>query len=104
MDSIALAQPALSLAAKVQARASITGPETGEGIGERLWNLVLEARAAGIDAEAALRSVALAKIDKFRAAEDETAEDEAADDEAAEDEAAEDETADDDTAEDDVAE
>ena len=62
MDSIPLAQPALSLAAKVQARAEITDPEPGDSIGEQLWNLVLRASAAGIDPELALRAVALAKI------------------------------------------
>jgi XTP/dITP diphosphohydrolase len=71
MDSIALAQPALSLAAKVQARAQLAADDRidGDGIGERLWNLVAEARAAGIDAEAALRAVALARMSEFRAAE-----------------------------------
>jgi len=65
MDSIALSQPALSLAAKVQARSEETAI-AGAGIGERLWNLVAEARATGVDAEAALRQVALTKMAELR--------------------------------------
>ena len=65
MDSIALSQPALSLAAKVQARSGEKA-RAGAGIGERLWDLVAEARAAGIEAEAALRQVALTKMAEFR--------------------------------------
>jgi XTP/dITP diphosphohydrolase len=70
MDSIALSQPALSLAAKVQARAQMGGFDQADGIGERLWNLVAEAREAGIDPETALRAVALEKMADVRAAED----------------------------------
>jgi XTP/dITP diphosphohydrolase len=72
MASIALAQPALTLAAKIQARAARTGsdpgtPEVG-GIGERLWALVTEASAAGLDAETELRRVALRRMAGFEEA------------------------------------
>jgi XTP/dITP diphosphohydrolase len=74
MDSIALAQPALSLAAKVQARAARAGldPGTQEGgdIGERLWALVAEATAGGVDAESELRRVALRRMAALRTAGD----------------------------------
>jgi XTP/dITP diphosphohydrolase len=80
MDSIALAQPALSLATKVQYRSSpmasekaasaTPDPDVVDAIGERLWSLVAEARAAGVDAETALRKVTLAKMDAFREAEE----------------------------------
>ncbi len=66
MDSIALSQPALSLAAKVQARAQQEAVEQADGLGERLWNLVAEARAAGVDAESALRAFTLSKIAEYR--------------------------------------
>ena len=60
-EGVALSQPALSLAAKVIARAATAGiplaaaPSglTAEEIGERLWDLV--AAAGDVDAEAALR-------------------------------------------------
>jgi XTP/dITP diphosphohydrolase len=81
MDSIALGQPALSLAAKIQSRAASAGIDldtlpsareagagkvAGAGIGERLWALVTEAAASGLDAEAELRRVALARLDRAR--------------------------------------
>src|SRR5262249_21354897 len=86
MDGIALAQPALSLAAKIQSRAASAGidltsdapadgaPSNGEDksgrtVGERLWALVEEAGAIGIDAEAGLRRVALARLERVRDAE-----------------------------------
>jgi len=86
MDGIALAQPALSLAAKIQSRAASAGidltsdapadgaPSNGEDksgrtVGERLWALVEEAGAMGIDAEAELRRVALARLERVRDAE-----------------------------------
>jgi XTP/dITP diphosphohydrolase len=76
MDSIALAQPALSLAAKVQARAARAGlartDDTADDIGERLWRLVAEAVSTDTDAEIELRRVALARIAAFRSAEDQT--------------------------------
>jgi XTP/dITP diphosphohydrolase len=72
-EGVPLGQPALSLAAKLQSRAAKAGlrvdPPTREGIGERLFALVAEARAAGVDPEAALRSVARGYLDAIRAAE-----------------------------------
>jgi XTP/dITP diphosphohydrolase len=72
MDSIALGQPALSLAAKIQSRAGRAGidlegadvrPAAAEpSLGERLWALVAEATASGLDAEAELRRVALTRL------------------------------------------
>ena len=72
MDSIALAQPALSLAAKIQeraARAGLDSPERAAGLGGTLWDVVSVARTEGIDAEAELRRLALARLDDFRTAE-----------------------------------
>lgn len=81
MDGIALSQPALALAAKVLARAESADPEltrpaqttpaqqraTLEAeLGDRLFSLVEQARAAGIDAEAALRRVVLDLMDEIR--------------------------------------
>lgn len=72
MDSIAIGQPALSLATKVQERASRAGtdlaPPNADTIAGRLWALVDDAIAAGVDAEAELRRVALAQIASVRAA------------------------------------
>jgi XTP/dITP diphosphohydrolase len=83
MEGIALGQPALSLAAKIQSRAAAAGlvldespsddggpgPSSDGGrpdaIGARLWDLVAQATALGIDAEAALRRVALARLAAF---------------------------------------
>ena len=87
LDGIALAQPALSLASKILQRAeragidvslpspppaaTATGPDqvARSALGVRLLGLVAEARAAGLDAEAALRDVALAYAEAVRAAE-----------------------------------
>jgi XTP/dITP diphosphohydrolase len=80
MDGIALAQPALTLAAKILERAERAGvevplppspekPASGEALGASLLVLVARARAAGLDAEAALRRAALAYADAVRAAE-----------------------------------
>ena len=75
MDSIALSQPALSLAAKIQSRAHRVRPAEprpcqlsglGADVGDRLWDIVAEASAAGLDAEAELRRVALARMAEFR--------------------------------------
>jgi XTP/dITP diphosphohydrolase len=73
MAGIALGQPALSLAAKIQSRAATAGvsldvPADDGGpaaIGSRLWDLVAQATALGIDAEAELRRVALAHLAAF---------------------------------------
>ena len=74
MDGIALSQPALALAAKVLSRARraeipVPPPSAGDPMGVRLWSLAVEAQAAGVDAEAALRRVALAQIEAVRSAE-----------------------------------
>jgi XTP/dITP diphosphohydrolase len=74
MDGIALSQPALALAAKVLSRAHRAGvvvppPAVDEPLGAALFALVEQAQAAGLDAEAALRRVALAQVDAVRAAE-----------------------------------
>jgi XTP/dITP diphosphohydrolase len=66
MDSIALAQPALSLATKIQSRAGLAAEPTGESVGARLWALVAEARAQGLDAEAELRRFSLARLTELR--------------------------------------
>jgi XTP/dITP diphosphohydrolase len=75
LDGIVRAQPALSLAAKIASRAERAGipldPTDGPAaaaadpadLGERLWSLVAEASAQGIDAETALRRTALARLD-----------------------------------------
>jgi XTP/dITP diphosphohydrolase len=76
-------QPALALTAQLQRRAARagvpeevldadgqgtgTGADTGTGIGERLFNLVTMARAAGLDPEMELRSAARRFSDRVRA-------------------------------------
>jgi NTP pyrophosphatase (non-canonical NTP hydrolase) len=80
MDGIALAQPALALAAKILSRARRAGiavpvPSTPyevadqAALGSALLALVAVAEASGLDAEAALRSAALAHAEAVRAAE-----------------------------------
>jgi XTP/dITP diphosphohydrolase len=74
MDGIALSQPALALAAKVLARAQRAGitvpaPDIDDPLGLTLLGLVAQAQASGLDAEAALRRVALAQAEAVRAAE-----------------------------------
>ena len=72
-EGVPLGQPALSLAAKLQSRVAKSGlrvdPPSGDGIGERLFALVAEARAAGVDAEAALRAASRGYLDAVRAVE-----------------------------------
>jgi XTP/dITP diphosphohydrolase len=91
MDGIALAQPALALAAKVLARARRAGtavhpqkaPSTMESIvesivedagslGQGLLAIVAAAQERGLDPEGALRAAALAYADAVRSAERET--------------------------------
>jgi len=66
IDGVPIAQPALALAAKLVARAGRAGlhPPAGwrgeDELGDRLFALVEEATAAGIDPEAALRRTATA--------------------------------------------
>ncbi|WBB77447.1 nucleoside triphosphate pyrophosphohydrolase [Micromonospora sp. WMMD882] len=80
LDGIAMSQPALSLAAKILERAGRIGlsvppavpgddadPETR--LGAELLRTVAEARAAGLDPEAALRRATLAHAQTIRAAE-----------------------------------
>ncbi|MEV0714343.1 MazG family protein [Asanoa sp. NPDC050611] len=73
MDGVALAQPALALAAKFLQRAERAGLEVslpaGDDLGSRLLRLVAAARAAGEDPEAELRAAALRFADAARAAE-----------------------------------
>lgn len=80
LDGIALSQPALALAAKILERAGRIGlavppPTPDESadpedrLGAELLRIVAEARAAGLDPEAALRRTTLAHADRIRAAE-----------------------------------
>jgi XTP/dITP diphosphohydrolase len=80
VDGIALAQPALALAAKIMQRAERAGldvpvpaqPSTvdSEGaLGAALLATVAEARERGLDAEAALRRAALSYAESVRSAE-----------------------------------
>jgi XTP/dITP diphosphohydrolase len=81
LDGLALAQPALALAAKVLGRAERAGLDVpvppsplpdvddSEALGTALLGVVAAARAAGVDAEAALRRAVLAHADRLRAAE-----------------------------------
>jgi XTP/dITP diphosphohydrolase len=98
LDGIAMSQPALSLAAKILQRAERAGiavplpvalpptlmsapgadpdgspaepdPRDVAALGAVLLGLVADARAAGLDAEAALRAVTLAHAEAIRAAE-----------------------------------
>lgn len=61
-DGVAMNQPALSLAAQLQRRAARINfpdePENAADIGSRLFALVQEAQAAGLDPEAELRRTA----------------------------------------------
>jgi XTP/dITP diphosphohydrolase len=74
MDGIALAQPALSLAAKIMQRAERAGldvplPQAEDDLGAALLAIVADARSRGLDAEAALRRAALSYAGAVRAAE-----------------------------------
>jgi XTP/dITP diphosphohydrolase len=73
MDGIALAQPALALAAKVLARAERAGVPielaAGDELGAALWDLVVRARRDGLDAESALRRTVLNVAEHVRARE-----------------------------------
>jgi XTP/dITP diphosphohydrolase len=59
-EGVPLAQPALSLAAKLQRRGAKLGVPLPayEGLGGELWELVARCREAGVDPEAELRRVA----------------------------------------------
>jgi XTP/dITP diphosphohydrolase len=73
LDGVALAQPALSLAAKILSRAARAGlpvaPPEGDDLGARLLRLAWAALERGEDPEAALRRSALALADQVRAGE-----------------------------------
>jgi XTP/dITP diphosphohydrolase len=73
VDGVALSQPALSLAAKLLQRVERAGldvpPPPADELGAALFALVAKARAEGLDAEAALRRVALAYLEEVRRAE-----------------------------------
>jgi len=73
LDGVAMAQPALALAATLLRKAAPADldvpPPAGDDLGSRLFREVAAARTAGEDAEAALRRVALAYADAVRAAE-----------------------------------
>jgi XTP/dITP diphosphohydrolase len=72
-DGVPLGQPALALSAKLISRARRHGLPVqvppGDDIGVRLFALVEEAVAAGVDPETALRTTARAFRDRMRAAE-----------------------------------
>ncbi len=70
-DGVPLAQPALSLAAKLQKRGARVGAPlpTYEGPAGELWALVGRCRAAGLDPEAELRRVSRDYRDRLAAAE-----------------------------------
>jgi XTP/dITP diphosphohydrolase len=73
LDGIALSQPALALAAKILHRVERAGLSVplpaDDDLGSLLLRVVAEARAAGLDAEAALRAATLLYADAVRAAE-----------------------------------
>ncbi|MBO3086533.1 MazG family protein [Cellulomonas sp. zg-ZUI188] len=72
LDGVPLALGALARAQKIAARAGRAGLSAvpaGDGLGERLLALVLEAEAAGVDAEGALRRSAAAWEQDLRAGE-----------------------------------
>src|SRR5579875_863161 len=73
VDGVPLAQPALALAGKLVSRANRAGlsvePGSGDEIGERLFAVVRDAVAAGVDPETALRRTTRAYRDAIVAAE-----------------------------------
>jgi XTP/dITP diphosphohydrolase len=79
LDGVPFGQPALALAAQLQRRAARAGvpeeivTEAGTTIGDRLFELVTVARAAGLDPEMELRSAARRFGDRVRAWEGEQA-------------------------------
>ncbi|MFI6518282.1 MazG family protein [Spirillospora sp. NPDC050679] len=71
-DGVPMGQPSLSLAAQLQRRAArLEAPAdldpAGDDFGSRLFALVREAQAAGVDAEAELRAVSRVFRDRVRA-------------------------------------
>jgi len=73
VDGVPMALPALSLATKLVHRAEKNGVDVqvveGDDLGARLMSLVVESRAAGLDAEAELRTAARRFVERVRAAE-----------------------------------
>ncbi|MFC4058443.1 MazG family protein [Planomonospora corallina] len=74
VDGVPMGQPALSLAAQLLRRAARVGAPTvlpedvpADGLGARLFELVRQAHAEGLDPEAELRAVARAYRDHIRA-------------------------------------
>jgi XTP/dITP diphosphohydrolase len=74
VDGVPMAQPALALAAKLVARADRAGldvrPDSDDEIGERLFAVVRDAVAAGVDPEGALLATARAYRAAIRTAEE----------------------------------
>jgi XTP/dITP diphosphohydrolase len=76
LDGVPLGQPALALAAQLQRRAERAGippdlavpggPEEGSRLGAELFELVAQARAAGLDPELELRAAARRYADQVR--------------------------------------
>jgi len=73
VEGVPMALPALSLAAKLMHRAASHGvavaPADDDGVGSRLMELVAQAQAAGLDAEAELRRAARRYGERVRRAE-----------------------------------
>ncbi|GIH99080.1 MazG family protein [Planobispora takensis] len=70
VDGVPMGQPALSLAAQLLRRAERVGVPVeppAEGLGGRLFELVRQAHAEGLDPEAELRAAARAYRDRIRA-------------------------------------
>ena len=66
-DGVALSQPALALAAKLQRRAARLGVPLPayDGLGGQLWDLVARCRQEGADPEELLRTTARAFLDRL---------------------------------------
>ncbi|GGS90444.1 nucleoside triphosphate pyrophosphohydrolase [Planobispora rosea] len=76
VDGVPMGQPALSLAAQLlrrAERAGVTAEPPAEGLGGRLFELVRQAHAEGLDPEAELRAAARAYRDRVRARESDAA-------------------------------
>ncbi|MGZ4505389.1 MAG: MazG family protein, partial [Nocardioidaceae bacterium] len=67
LPALALADKVLGRAARVSVAPAVVG--AGDGLGDRLLALVVEARAAGLDAEQALRDAVRRLAEAVRAAE-----------------------------------
>ena len=71
LEGVPLALPALALADKVLGKAAKVGvqPDRGSGLGDRLLELVVEARSTGVDPEQALRDAVRRIVEAVRSAE-----------------------------------